>query len=503
MNTPVQSAGMEHGDEFNQSPQALIQWLEAKYQRHHEDEDRQAAELLKKLIAEKPADNSRAIASGAKRQAKRLLKLSKERPLKLTALNEALEVVSILHGYPNWQALSTSANPSERTSAYKCERTKPSSAAAHKATISHVLINEKSHARDLSAMLSGQDGIHTLITPHFSRIHAPNSVARVSLDRLSQINPFLSPLGMEKMLPAHRNALSTVLVSVLPDTGHQIMRGIISSAIDLAFEEVYSGQNARTENPSQWPHMFPVSNDTLSKIAQLGAISARDATHYLIETHEIEAAREIHALCMPRIGTILGNLEKAGIQSGISREAWAFSNEQLIKIWGRSKITNSPFDLPMDQSWIIELDPTDVDHPLPAETRWILATFLDQYRYMSHSFNEAYHAIAANAYRCDISWATSIPSKLRQDIVKLHADQATNERKKSRTLFLDEMDGPIHSQKICDVAGYIIREYPKSYNSYVSIATKAQKSEIASVNAFSKSGILMLIPESNFNQRMQ
>lgn len=87
------------------TPEHLVTWLERQYARHREAEDLQAAQLLKRLLAERaaPPDEQARLEAG-KKQAKRLLKLAKQGPLELTALHQAQDVVARLHGYPDWQA---------------------------------------------------------------------------------------------------------------------------------------------------------------------------------------------------------------------------------------------------------------------------------------------------------------------------------------------------------------------------------------------------------------
>lgn len=89
------------------TPDDLVLWLERQHARHGEEEDLQAAQLLKHLLAERAASpaplNEQARLDAGKKQAKRLLKMARQGELNLTALHQAQDAVARLHGYPDWQ----------------------------------------------------------------------------------------------------------------------------------------------------------------------------------------------------------------------------------------------------------------------------------------------------------------------------------------------------------------------------------------------------------------
>jgi hypothetical protein len=95
------------------TPEEMVTWLERQHARHGEEEDYQAAQLLKQLLAERAASpapvNEQARLDAGKKQAKRLLKMARQGTLEVTALHQAQDVVARLHGYPDWQAWAARA----------------------------------------------------------------------------------------------------------------------------------------------------------------------------------------------------------------------------------------------------------------------------------------------------------------------------------------------------------------------------------------------------------
>ena len=113
--TPQQDSLFDWADN---TPQDLVTRLERKYARHGEEEDLQAAQLLKQLLAERAASpapvNEQTRLDAGKKQAKRLFKMARQGELNLTALHQAQDAVARLHGYPDWQTWAERVTKSPR-----------------------------------------------------------------------------------------------------------------------------------------------------------------------------------------------------------------------------------------------------------------------------------------------------------------------------------------------------------------------------------------------------
>ena len=475
MNTDVDT-------DLSNSPQDLVAWLEKKHARHGEDEDRQAAELLKQLLADKPANGDRALVATCKKQAKRLLRMTKDGPLKITALNEALGVMAQLHGYPTWDAMARSTKPAPEAPQREAdggEREVPVKPAAWPGQTRgmHFHIQPKTHATALQKALNLAEPGSCFITPHAKDLVAGThrkDVKLVTAKDIGRRSPLLCPLGTRALLPEH----STLVMRFLNEnasrelpygagTGtneiQQIQRMLEKWFLETReknLDRLWQDHKAKRAAPGDFPAL------TAEGMDQIHGTTVEDAIYDALEKGMTDVAYRIHATTVPSLagfGDFLSNLENWRRDAPHQTIWHAILNFSL-------HFHQEAWDFQPTDVLVIEVDPCEVDAPVDASTRWDGATMIAALHRSSSLMTHKIQHLAEQAYNDPGTWLKIIPAKCREAVVTHHARMANATEK--RVVLLDEMDGPIRNERLLYQSMHILNDCPP-WGGSVAISTRA------------------------------
>lgn len=465
------SAQAPDGFDSPSTPEQLVAWLEAKHARHGEAEDLQAAQLLRQLPIQQlphqsvsspsltPENNERAIVAGAKKQAKRLLKLTKESPLQLTALNQALEVVAKLHGYPHWQAMATSvpslslasdAPLSGKAAALQNAPTLASKATpTHPSVVSHLAYDPLD---PLAAFSDPQDlpAGTRILTSNFQALQEKwkghKGVQFFSVSDQFQL-PFLCcPLGSTSMLPKQ--------VSLFLHTMRTMGELGVSFDTDLrmAIEQAFGRAKNATlrflvEDGNAGgipvPNLSRKAKALLKKLPE--DITAVQASWRLVEAGLMADAWVCHVAWQPT----LTDLQHTSAFPSASRllDLMALLRQQRSGQEPSGKLLNpSATDIT-----VFEVDPLELDSGTTSAGRWALSHYLTTLMLPSKAVVDLVSNLPTTSYTHpeNNQWLASIPASQRSSVVAFHEEQAR--QMADSLLWLDALDDPLRSETVLDL----------------------------------------------------
>lgn len=465
------SAQAPDGLDSQATPEQLVAWLEAKHARHGEAEDLQAAQLLRQLLIQQlphqpvsspiptPENNERAIVTGAKKQAKRLLKLTKESPLKLTALNQALEVVAKLHGYPNWQAMASSVPPlplaPDASVGGKALHLQNAPTLASKASPPHGTV--VAHlAYDPSDPLGAFHDPNHL--PAGTRILTSNFVALQDKWKAHKNVQFLSvsdqfhlpllccPLGATSMLPKHVSLfVHTIRTMGDLSVGFDID---LRTAIGQAFEQakdvplgflVEQGKTVGIPVPA----LSSKGKALLKKLPK--DITAVHASWHLLEAGLMADAWVCHVAWQPTLAH-LENAPAFPSSPSLRHTLWL-----LRKQFRERDISRKFFNPLVPDVTVFEIDPLELESGTTSAGRWVLSHYLATLMLPSNAVVDLVQNLPTTSYTQpeNNQWLASIPANQRSSVVAFHQEQAT--QLTHSVLWLDALDDPLRSETVMDL----------------------------------------------------
>ncbi len=364
----------------------------------------------------------RPVVSSVKQQAKRLVRLAKERPLQITALNQALDLVSKLHGYPDWHTLSQSSGGPRQSS--------DASAPAPQNKLFPV--DPSTHVQKLGAELRRWSKVPgarvNAITPHFSALRAlphMEEVLFVSAQEMLEHNLLAFPLGSSAMMANHRKSLAQVLAIAQEDP----------TAFAL-FHDALSRLKRKDIRVFEDPSLpLPKGFDSSS--------TWRDLSRFHVGNGDWDSAIRSHhraALCLADVIPIMQQ-EEFVERWGLKKIVESFRSVNECAIWGAA------YRLPLPTSGVVvfELDPVGFSSEFPAALQWAVAAHLAALRNMPQDISHARLSLEKAAYTGgppNVEWFRSMPSETREKVCAWYQSQVP-------TIGLDiwdEMEGPMASQ---------------------------------------------------------
>lgn len=379
--------------------------------------------------------DERPLVVAAKQQAKRLLRLAKKAPLEVSALSQALELVSQMHGYPTWHALSKPTGQPATTEKIAHEKVETPlgnrmwaiDGADH---VERLAGHARRWANEESASVN-------IITPHFEELKAMpgmEGVRFVPATDLLKFNPLVVPLGSKAMLPHHRHLLSTLFATILsPSARELIFEGQFARALVNFFKTApRSGcYDPGLVEPTSLPKM-PLTTDTTWD-------EVRDAC---IDEERWEEAFMFPPVSPLGVESLLGMLLD-NIKGDPHERVGGY--EELAKILSQWVKDGSPREsLAPGGVVVFEVDPHNLDWELSPSSQWMIAAYLGHVRRMASAVAKERLELPRKAYASaeeDLLWVRSMPSAQRAKVLDRYESQVP------RAVFdiWDEVDGPFRS----------------------------------------------------------
>lgn len=393
----------------------------------------------------------RPLVASAKQQAKRLLRLAKKTPLEVTALSQALEVVSQMHGYPSWHALSRSTGHpvSESPSVPKSSGL---SSADPQDPVEKLAACARQWAQDPSASVN-------IITPHFQALKAMpgmEAVRFVSVADIFRFNPLVVPLGSQAMMPNHRFLFQKLMVGINPDYNYYLeLESVLRAWLDQLFVSTGPAEDPIPYSagvvPEDWVDGIPITSST-----SWGEV--RDA---LIARGEMDRASVCHRYASP----MLSRLNSVSVEP-IRGSPGQFQNIDVLKRavkevraglewWWKS--SSEEFVLASSGVVVFELDPTNLDALIPPAHQWMIAAYLGHVRRLPNEIKFARKELPAKVYSASVqslAWVKSMPSAQRETILDWYESSTP-------TTVLDvwdEFGGPLGSERVSKFSEYLCLE---------------------------------------------
>lgn len=377
----------------------------------------------------------RPLVVSAKQQAKRLLRLAKKAPLEVNALSQALELVSQMHGYPTWQALSKSTGQPavpEPSASQKVEKALGNRMWA---------IDGADHVERLAGharrWASEESASVNIITPHFEALKAMpgmEGVRFVPASDLLKFNPLVVPLGSKAMLPTHRYLLSTLFASMLsPGEQELVFHGRIGRAlVDFFKTAPSSGCYAPgLVNGAFLPKLSLTTTTTWDEV--------RDAC--------IDEGRWEEAFMFPPVSPFgvesLTGMLSDNIKLDLDKRINGY--EKLAKMLGQWVKEGSPREsLAPGGVVVFEVDPHNLDWELSPSNQWMIAAYLGHVRRMANAVAKERSELPRKAYASeeeDLLWVRSMPSAQRAKTLDWYGSQTPE----VLLDIWDEVEGPFRS----------------------------------------------------------
>lgn len=490
-------------DDAPSSADDLIHWLERKYARHGEDEDRQAAEILRRLAAQPPVHDPSARVAAGKVQAKRLLKrVKKDGPLAPTALHEALEVVAHLHGYPHWQAMAATRPDRSPPVASQAEAKAfpdggsptPDAPMGHRA----VKIDPQTHVASLIEWFSrrlAQGAPTVLVTPHFQALKdalpASPLVSFVSVETQMKTTLFWNPNDLQTLPPRDVNALLPLLGFHGPAFSESKEAELLQSSLsrlnlqrrpwDIPLKGVYppmepskpldgsapDGDRGRLRDdgdddfsdPSddyffrrfEDPAFYEVDARKLRMISQAAQDFLSHRLTKLESNDDIPIAVAVAALREGGFHSDAVQLEEkdflpfgsisAHVIRGNGKHPGFPALHQALKAWDHYDLSCT-FVPPQTPLLVLEVAPERLNLRRSATERWAMAAFFARRAFFREELSRMASSLSRLAYRDPAAFAWL--SNEDRAAVTAHAAGAS----RNGVVFLDEMDGPLFSSAV-------------------------------------------------------
>lgn len=387
----------------------------------------------------------RPLVASAKQQAKRLLRLATKTPLEVTALSQALELVSQMHGYPSWHALSHSTGHPVPESA-----SNGLSSADPLDSVEKLAACARQWAQDPSASVN-------IITPHFHALKAMSGmegVRFVSVSDLFRFNPLVVPLGSQAMMPHHRYLFQKLILEMNPDYSYHLdLESVLSGKLDRLFVPQGSEEKPIVYSPGivpeDWVEGIPLTPSTQW-------CEVRDA---LIARGEMERASVCHRYASSLLDGLRATLEKPIAEGHFQNPDFLRRTinkvETSLAPWGRSSFE----EVVLAPSGVVvfELAPTNLDSLVAPAHQWMLAAYLGHVRRLPTEIKIARNQLPAKVYSASaqgLAWVKSMPSAHRETILDWYESNTP-------TTVLDvwdEFGGPLSSERVSKFSEYLCLE---------------------------------------------
>ena len=405
----------------------------------------------------------RPVVAGAKKQAKRLLKIAKAHPLEIGTLSQAQAVVAQMHGHPHWQAF-VHATPEFETrapevsgalksmhhtaSAGTGERHKSASVFGAQRRAHHVGSSWGLHAVDDLLHARIDAGVSVLTPDAGLWRHGFSTCHVVEASDVLSFNLFYCPLGTTRMLPDHKRRLAQCIQSAGeqndPYTAYELT---------VCFDVLFSlwapgGAHVVAFDPNEAD--IVLSSQARDVLNDRNARTWYEASAILMANQMVEDAHRCHARAMPRLTSIPPELVQWAEEGQVDRQ-------NALTLMGTFVGTKNPLDLPCNGVVVFDVNPM-ADLSLPASTRWMLAMMLANYRNASQDLTAAVQRLHRDMYANPAAtiWWTSIDQNRRQEVMDWHVGQPYPTVWPA--YILDQMDGPLLADPVGAMVLSIVRD---------------------------------------------
>jgi hypothetical protein len=395
-----------------------------------------------------PADD-RPLVSAVKQQAKRLLRLAKKTPLEISALSQALEVASQMHGYPSWHALSVSTGrPAPTTESRGAESNGITDGLIPTNTPEHVerlASQARFWAKDPTASVN-------IITPHFQALKqmpGMEGVRFVSTEELLRLNPLAIPVGSRGLLPAHASLFSGLVTALVNDHTQEIpVRSTVSAILDIAQDLPRQTYYAPGMIPQELlPDMEYSPHTTWNEVRNRCIMEGSFESAAYIQSRTVLAMRV--ALLCGQMKTDL--IPKKQLLKGFTTDPVLQEKiEAVLDLWDGS----DQVGLPPNGVVVFELDIANIDWTLSPEHQWLLAAYLGYARRLPSAIAQERADLPGKSYCIrdqDMVWIRSIAPEEREAVFAWYGSQVPG------LIFdvWDEFEGPVRSWWVKEFSEYL------------------------------------------------